>query len=247
MSIDDYVDIERIIKADKQGKSGVFFCKASDGHHYWVKGHNVGRPDQVKEWLCGHLAKAFGLPVAPFCLANIDEDLIRHSPTELQKPGFGPVFASRHAGEGAIWFGVESQQELLPTSLRQDILLFDYWIQNSDRCPINPNLLWDAVTGTIVVIDHNWAFDQDVDAPSLLKNHIFSNVDRTQFNDLDCRSQWLARMDIALEHMESQIAAIPDEWRWADLEQTRSADIDLPALLAALSRFRDNETFWSVL
>lgn len=244
-----YIDIEQVFHRSEQGMSGVYYCKGEDGCHYWVKGHNVGRKDQIKEWLCGHLAMSFGLPVAPFALANIDEYFAQALPYDLQPVGHGPVFASMHAGEAAMWLGSKGLAETVPEELQRDLLLFDYWIQNSDRQHHNPNLLWDASERKLIVIDHNLAFDLESIPDELLESHIFSRTDRSNFHDLDTRCQYIARMDRAIQHMETQINTIPSEWLWADLEETRPTDLDLTGLLTILKRYQTdtNEDFWSVL
>ena len=244
-----YLDIEQVYHKSDQGMSGVYYCKGEDGQLYWVKGHNVGRVDQIKEWLCGHLALAFGLPVAPFLLANIDEYLAHALPLDQLPIGHGPMFASRHAGAASLWFGSVGQIARVPENTQRDLLLFDYWIQNSDRQSHNPNLLWDASQGKLVVIDHNLAFDADFEPKTLLETHIFTDVDRSAFRDLTTRCEYIARMDKAIAAMEGQIASIPSEWQWADLEQTRPTDLDLAAMLTTLKRHQtqENEDFWSVL
>ncbi|TCS36138.1 HipA family kinase [Reinekea marinisedimentorum] len=247
MDSPEYLDIEQIIKPSIQGMSGVFYCKAEDGNNYWVKGHNVGRIDQIKEWLCGHLAIAFGLPIAPFCIASIDEYLVTNLPSQMKVIGYGPVFASKDVGPSATWFGAESNAELVPENLRRELLLFDYWIFNSDRQFHNPNLLWESQSDTMIVIDHNLAFDCDLEESVLIDCHIFTDVDREPFRDLSTRCDLISRMDSAIDSIEAKIHKIPEEWSWSDLEQTRPTGLELNVLLTKLKRYKGNEAFWSVL
>jgi hypothetical protein len=226
--------------------SGVIYCKAENGAFYWVKGHNVGREDQIKEWLCGHLAKEFGLPVAPFRLASIDEDLVRSSTAQFRHIGYGPVFASKDVGQGTMWYDYGTQGS---DELKRDILLFDYWIQNPDRQTHNTNLLWDAVKDSVVVIDHNLAFWTEDNDSKIVADHLFTGIDRTPFRDLVTRISLIERMDRAMSSMDSVIAHIPAEWAWYDLEETRKVDLELliKQIPSILNRYRKNDDFWKVL
>ena len=81
--------IEEIIKPAEQGRSGPYFCRGADGHNYFVKGRNTGRRSQITEWICAHLAKTLGLPVAPFALVEIAPDLLKETPKAMQEIGAG--------------------------------------------------------------------------------------------------------------------------------------------------------------
>ncbi len=66
------IQIEEIVGESNQGRSGgVFRCIGDDEESYFLKGLGVGRPDLAKEWICANLARAFGLPVAGFALAEL--------------------------------------------------------------------------------------------------------------------------------------------------------------------------------
>src|SRR5699024_9850752 len=100
-----------------------FICRGDDDAFYFVKTiGSAGRPSLVHEWVCGHLAKALTLPIAPFEIV--------HVPTALADfAGFGdlsagPAFGSRqqHVAEITLQACTE-----IPAELRQDILLFDWW------------------------------------------------------------------------------------------------------------------------
>ena len=45
------------------------------------------------EWLGGYLGRAFGLPIPPFCIAEVPAALIRECPPELRALGNGPASA----------------------------------------------------------------------------------------------------------------------------------------------------------
>ncbi|MDP2883127.1 MAG: hypothetical protein Q8N89_16295 [Azonexus sp.] len=87
--------IVEIIKQADQGLSSPFLCRGNDGALYFVKGRASGRASLWAEWLAGHLGQAFGLPIPPFCIAEVPAALIRECPPELRPLGIGPAFASR--------------------------------------------------------------------------------------------------------------------------------------------------------
>lgn len=68
--------IVEIIKQADQGLSSPFLCRGDDGRLYFVKGKASGRASLWAEWLGGHLGRAFGLPIPPFCIADVPAALI---------------------------------------------------------------------------------------------------------------------------------------------------------------------------
>jgi hypothetical protein len=172
-----WIEIEEIIRPATQGRSRPYYCRGSDGHFYFVKGRP--RNSQGAEWICGHLARAFELPIPEFEIVDIGEELLKEASDECQLLGAGPAFGSR-AVEGVSWLERESVGQIL-VELQTDILVFDYWIQNQDRTPVNTNLLWQAVNNRLTVIDHNSAFDRDFKPAGFLQGHLF----RAQWAILD--------------------------------------------------------------
>ncbi|NRB82140.1 MAG: hypothetical protein HRU38_26395 [Saccharospirillaceae bacterium] len=150
-------EIIEVINKSAQGMSVVHLCKGDDNKKYWVKGHNVSRLDQIKEWICAHLAVSMGLPFPEFELVNFSEELIECLPLEQQIIGVGPAFGTVDVGHSQ-WFQ-KSSLKLIDESLALNILLFDFWIRNLDRTGANPNLLFNHTQNELVVIDHNLAFD----------------------------------------------------------------------------------------
>lgn len=93
-----------------------------------------------------HLAKAFGLPIAPYAIVDIPEPLMQMAASEWRVLGTGLAFGSQaqpHVLE-ITW----PQVAKVPLQVRRDILVFDWWIRNDDRnfteLGGNPNLLWDT-------------------------------------------------------------------------------------------------------
>jgi hypothetical protein len=200
----DRIEIEEIIEPAKQGRSRPFRCRGSDGRYYFVKGRP--RSSQGAEWICGHLAQAFGLPIAPFAIVEIDPALLREAKDDWQHLGSGPAFGSCVVG-GVSWLERENSDRVSP-DLQRDILVFDWWIQNQDRTVFNTNLLWRAVENQLTVIDHNLAFDSAFNAAGFLEGHLF----RAQWDslDLDRRAGYHRRLIDALPALQQAHASIPE-------------------------------------
>jgi hypothetical protein len=240
------IQIIEIIKKADQGFCKPFLCKGDDGYLYYVKGFIDGRPqreDQVKEWICAHLARAFDLPVPNFYIVDIPQELHEVSSEHFKQLGYGPAFASRYV-QGSLW--MESQNMIdASAQVAKDILLFDYWIRNLDRTKGNTNLLADASNQALHVIDHNQAFDVDYSDEVFFQNHVFTDLSSEVFSDIDIRSKYLQRIDTAIAVFSTAQFSIPEEWHWLDVEQSVPADIDYDAFLAILSKY-NHDQFWSI-
>lgn len=236
--------IAEIIRRSAQGMTRPFLCRCSDGHLYFVKGHSASRRSLICEWLAGHLARAFGLPIPEFTLASAIEELVTLHP-EGSDLGTAPAFASRY---------VACTQELavsriadVPESQRLDVLAFDWWVHNSDRSLTalggNPNLLWDMRTSHLVVIDHNAAFDPDFDTKAFRETHTFSSDLPRILDDRHVSSAYTARFEKALAVWQTALRAIPPAWWFADEERTVPISFDPDATLQLLKRYQ-HQGFW---
>ncbi|MGB1091029.1 MAG: HipA family kinase, partial [Oceanobacter sp.] len=118
------LEVSEVIKKSEQGMGSAYFCSGSDGANYWVKGESAQREFQVNEWLAGHLAKEFGLPIAQFCLIKIDYDFAMYLPVDKSDIGAGVAFASTHVvGANELQ---RSELRSVPAELKRDLLVFDY-------------------------------------------------------------------------------------------------------------------------
>lgn len=233
------VAIVEILRPAEQGLSTPYLCRGEDGVLYFVKGMNAGRESQWKEWLCGHLAQAFGLPVPPFAIVDIDPLLIKASPPELRPVGSGPLFGSRKHPY-AQWLELSLVKDI-PLSLRKDVLIFDYWVGNGDRTSGNPNLLWDPPTKELVVIDHNQAFATDRSGSELVENHVFSTDWQAVAGDLLERESYRQRLSQALEVWAVACHNAPPEWAWLNEEQDIPTRFDPSVARRVLERCRTDE------
>jgi len=102
-------------------------------------------------------------------------------------------------------------------TIQRDILLFDLWVENSDRTLTalggNPNLLWQSLDNELYIIDHNLAFDYDFKLPLLRETHIFqSQFSHFQLN-LIAKQQVEAKLKHSLENWLYWWDEIPDTWQ----------------------------------
>ena len=97
-----------------------------DGAIYFTKGRSATRRGLIAEWLCARLGQAFGLPIAPYAIADVPEELIEADLSGwLQDLGTGEVFASRRVSAVEL---TEVHRSLVPEEQRRDLLAFDGWV-----------------------------------------------------------------------------------------------------------------------
>lgn len=246
MSAQPTVVIEEVLGRSTQGVTEPFICRGDDGETYYVKGYGAGRRSLIAEWVAGHLATAFGLPVADYALAEVPEQLVAAKVRrDIGDLGAGLVFASRK---------LPNAQELTPTTrdrvhqgLARDVLAFDWWLHNEDRHLTeqggNPNLLWDVAGAQLVVIDHNQAFDPSFDPQRFLDSHVFADHWNDVFGDHDLRAVYRGRMEAALQCLPAARASMPDSWWWAG--EGVPAQISWGAIADCLERCRRDD-FWNL-
>jgi hypothetical protein len=210
----EVVQIIEVLGRATQGITRPFICRGEDEQLYFVKGRYAGRRSLIAEWLGSSMAAAFGLPVAPFRVGEIEEELIAVGPPHFAELGAGYVFASE---------AVKNPLELSWTSLvnvdpaqQLDVIVFDWWARNQDRMLTalggNPNLLWDSSASKMLVIDQNQAFDPNFDKAEFLQLHAFSRIWHKVYEDFVLRQIYEMRMQNALEQFEEACDRMPDSW-----------------------------------
>lgn len=235
--------IAEVIEIQSQSEQGFqqpFLCKADDGESYYVKGRQTTRASLYNEWICANLAAQLKLPMPPFKLLNVSEEILEEAPTPWKTLGCGIAFGSQ-LHPGCSWFD-QAQVQHVPFHQQVDILAFDWWIQNSDRTSWNPNLLWEARQGCIVMIDHNLAFEPTLTPQDFIASHIFREcwpkVDLVTRDLL--QHQFCNAMDAVLE---KACHNLPEEWQWNNPECDVAANVDLPAIKATLAKCKGSD-FW---
>lgn len=238
--------IVEVLDRSKQGRTEPYICRGDDGEVYFVKGHSATRVGQIAEWLCARLAERFGLPIAPYAIATVPEELFEADLTGwLRDLGPGEVFASRRVEAVEL---TEAHRALVPLALRRDVLAFDWWIRNGDRNLTelggNPNLLWNLDgAGSLIVIDHNLAFDPAFSAKDFADLHVFSDDIPLMFSDFILRENVIERFAQALGIWEEVCHNLPTSWKFADAEQLTPIEFPFAQVRALLDRaFTD--TFW---
>jgi hypothetical protein len=237
------ITIVEIVGRAEQGMTLPFRCRGEDDYLYYVKGRNADRKSLIAELICGELARAFGLPVAPYEIVDVPEILIESVDPEWKVLGSGLAFGSRafHHVLEVTW----PQVEKTPKQLRQDILVFDWWIRNDDRnftaLGGNPNLLWDGERDSLVVIDHNNAFSPDFSEAEFIQSHIFSSEWDGIVGDVVTRAEYATRLEAAFAVFQQACDNCPPEWFWVD--DGVPAQFSLEDVSSILQRFND-QLFW---
>lgn len=241
------VEIEEIIGRATQGVTRPFICRADDGEIYFVKGNGAGRRSQICELVAGKLATEFNLPIAPFELVMVSPELVSlKSRSDLAELGVGIAFGSRRRNVTEL---TKSRALDVCPILARDVLAFDWWVRNADRTLTeqggNPNLFWDVNDQSLVVLDHNQAFDRHFSKQSFLEQHAFSAERRSLFGDWVVQAEYQKRMQAALEILPSIWKSVPPEWKYVDSERTVEADFDIEET-EQLLKLCLSDGFWSL-
>jgi hypothetical protein len=238
------IEIVEVLGRSEQGHTRPYICRASDGEIYFVKGSGAGRRSQICELIAGRLAQILVLPIAPFAIVEVPEELIREGGNFLGELGAGPAFGSLKKSVNELTL---ANLDEIPDKLQQDVLVFDRWVRNGDRMLNerggNPNLFLEPGAHALVVIDHNLAFDKEFSQQDLLAYHVFKDQGAALASDFLLRAEYNARLSSALKQWSAIVAEVPPGWWYSDPEMTLKADFDLIQTLEWLKEFqRDN--FW---
>lgn len=211
------LNIISITDVAEQGFSEPYHCKAEDDNEYFVKGLRSRRHSQINEWLCANIAQALQLPIAPFALLNVCEDLFEELPEQQKKIGIGAVFGSQ-----ALHNQVNVLPEYLsdiPMDLQRKIAAFDWLIRNMDRTIGNPNLLFQPHSKQLTVIDHNLAFDPHFQADIFIQTHIFRQAFTDCLHSTNHQNKITDWLQPALPAFQAACKTLPPEWAWINNEQ----------------------------
>lgn len=240
--------VVEVLDRSVQGITKPYVCRCDDGEVYFVKGRSATRPGLIAEWLCARLAEQFGLPIAPYAIATVPSELVEADLTGwLRDLGAGEVFASCRVNAVEL---SDVHRDLVPQALRRDVVAFDWWVHNGDRNMTamggNPNLLWNpADGGSLVVIDHNLAFDPTFSDEDFLKLHVFADDIPAMFSDFLFREANTARFAAALGIWEEACNNVPASWWFVDPERTIPVEFSLAEVKGLLDRAL-NDTFWQL-
>lgn len=240
--------IVEVMGRTEQGRTSPYLCRGDDGVEYFVKSGALPPYQRVAEWLGATLAQALRLPVAPFRLVCIPEELVAAKVPWLRELGAGIGFASEK--QQAREFTM-SDAERVDTTLAGRIAAFDWWIRNSDRNLSsrggNANLLWRATakpTG-LVIIDHNLAFDPGFSAREFFDMHVFAPQFKAllgDFIEIERVRQAFCDVRASLTRFWS---TIPESWRYSDPERTVAARWAASEFDRVLARCEAPDSFWT--
>lgn len=241
------VEIIEIIDRSEQGITLPFICRGEDDNVYFVKGRGAGRRSLICEWIASCLAEKLEIPIAPFALVYVSDDLIRlASRDDLAELGDGVAFGS--CRRSIVELTVSHVMQV-PIEIQHDVLAFDWWIRNGDRTQTdlggNPNLFWDVDDDSLVVLDHNQAFDENFDPTQFKELHPFRSHVSSVFSDMIYRDQYATRFEAAMATWDAICDTIPPEWWFVDNECTIPVDFDRHALKQSLLDCRSN-AFWTL-
>ncbi len=243
--------IIEVLRRSSQGITKPFLCRGDDSCLYFVKGIHAGRRSQICEWIAGCLAKRLGLPIAPFEIVNIPEELLKYEILDTQKDlGQGYAFASLKQEVIEINFSSLSK---ISEDLQQALFAFDWWICNEDRTLSkqggNPNLFLQSNSEKhstpLIVIDHNLAFDLTFSKKSFIKYHIFRHAGQTFFEDKGLQRNYAAQFENVLMVWEEICTQIPKEWLFLDEEMTIPTDFDFKTAYQQLAHYKHPD-FWTI-
>jgi hypothetical protein len=161
-----YLDANRALGAIPNGCTKPYNLLCAEGEQYVVKfkENPEGARVLANEYVCAKIAEVLELPLSSPSFINIDDIFI---------DDFG-VEVNAHVGNDistGIHFGTKKVKKTFPiTNSRMlqsaqnvdiipEIILFDHIIGNSDRDWNGGNLIFDASSMNIVVIDHTHAFE----------------------------------------------------------------------------------------
>lgn len=243
-------EVIEIIEDMREGSTGAKLCRCDDGRRYVVKTlDEITATQLIAEWICSHLARAFGLTTPECRLVESMSDLLRiRGDSTFWGDDDYPGFAS-HYHDSTIPLTMAMARQV-NDQLKTDILLFDVWVMNGDRTLSeqggNVNLLYDTTLAKpIVVFDHNLALDKDENDINIRQHHVFSGDNAgISLNDIVTQYEYIERMTQAMTHLPEIIAAIPPLWREvANREMEAGQDVINDIIRPILERYQHRE-FW---
>jgi len=243
-------EIKKIFEVMREGSTGAKLCLGDDGRRYVVKTlDEISAFELIAEWICSHLARAFGLTTPECRLVDSMSELLKmRGDSTLWGDDDYPGFAS-HFHASTLPLTMAMARKVDP-QLKTDILLFDVWVMNGDRTLSdqggNVNLLYDpTLDQPIVVFDHNLALDQRENDIHIRQHHVFSGDNAgISLNDIVTQDEYIERMRQAMVHLPQIIAAIPPLWREvANGRLGDGKDVIIDVIQPLLERYQHRE-FW---
>ncbi len=229
--------LKQIISIHGRAETGVsrpFLCEDAVGQSYFVKRSNVTWDQLVLEYVIGNLAIENGLPTATFELLEIPKLLAKQALAKDRRD-FEPGIAF---GSKRIPFGEDLGESLIrhvPEEIKISVICFDWWSSNSDRRLTKiggaPNIIWDPIMQSIMLIDHDRAIDPSFDPDEFLKEHVFRDV--RPFIGKATYTKLRKQYETSLKSLPKIWKTLPKEWL-ADESGGPRAELTPSALKTAL-------------
>lgn len=225
------------------GVSRPFRCLGENDAEYFVKLKNVGWNQLVKEWIAGRLAQEMGLPCAEIAQVIIPQELVKGNQAYETELGHGVAFGSlRVVPSERLSLSLLPER---PDAELSRILLFDWWVRNSDRALSetggNPNLLWQLDQPRVVMIDHDNAFDEQFDPKAFWGFHALRA--HASNWEIGCRKEMDLWLTAGLSCFERIWDELPEQWLF-DSYGDPQCTLDKEDLKGVLSCFTTNPDFW---
>ncbi len=253
LAIDTYhYSATQIHRVMDDGRTGARLCRCSDGNDYVIKTLGEVPPyELIAEWICAHLAIAFGLPVPPCKLVIDMPRLIKHSGDVCNEPDDTVGFASLYQ-DTAVTLTRLASLSVLPR-LKTDILVFDAWIKNGDRTLSghggNVNLLQDILNPQqLWVFDHNLALNPHENLATLATHHVFCGENAgDSLDDIVTKAEYETKIQHCMALLPQIIATIPDSWiEEANSRLPDGKEVINDVISPILSRYNDPD-FWILI
>ena len=241
------INIIEIQQKMVQGKTEPWLCLGDDQTKFVVKRASATFKGCLYEWIAANLGQSFGLPIPDFALVSIDEALVEFDIDLYVGLGAGTAFGSSYKPNLQ-----EVNVEIVKRADRRvlkDLYMFDYWIKNADRTLSvtggNPNLYYDVVNDSLVVFDHNLAFDAEFDTGDHKNVHVASSLFKGQTDlfepDIN-KGYYYQKFQNALDNLDAIIECIPEDW----VKDIPNVNGEIDRIKVTLGAF-EKDDFWRAL
>lgn len=164
-----YNNATSFIKEIKTDGHSPLLVLANDFNAYYVKntkGHNPSI-SIINEFICHYLLKIWGIKTPDIAAVKVETDILQDNLSNFHKPYFyeNICFGSKEMDnviEMNNFIEINKKADFNIFQKPDDLLklcLFDIWVENDDRKPSNPNVLFEVGNKiNIVAIDNAFTF-----------------------------------------------------------------------------------------
>lgn len=238
----------------------------SDGKKYVVKWFGILKEREkevVNEYVIGQLAQLFSLPVIPFKLVNIPKEFIKQTP-QLQSTIYnytaGIHYGCEYIENGTVFESLRdsppTKKEVKNHDMLAGIMVFDQWVNNSDRGTMN--VIFEILEGGgyyVHMIDHGRVFPGRYkwSAQTLTENPVYNYhwpFYKWAYTLLESPNELTLYID-TIENLPNEsiyevIQSIPKEWKVRAEDKDAlyqfllSQKVNLPKIVNNIIQFHSN-------